>query len=83
MVDYQIVCSTAGHDKGLYLVVIGENEKGLLVCDGKYRAINKPKQKNKNHVKNTGLFVEKEQIKTNKSLRKAIFEKMKMYREEI
>ena len=42
----QIVCSTSGHDKGCLMVVVGEQNKGLLVCDGKHRRIEKPKCKN-------------------------------------
>lgn len=78
----KIVCSVAGHDKGLYSVVVGENEKGLLIVDGKHRKISSPKLKNANHIKETGFCISTEQTKTNKALRKAIFAVMKAYKEE-
>ena len=45
-----LVQSTQGHDKGqLYLVVNLEKDK-VLVCDGKFKLLKKPKQKNKHHL---------------------------------
>lgn len=78
----KIVCSLAGHDKGLYSVVVGENERGLLISDGKYHKLSSPKLKNANHLKETGFCILMEQTKTNKALRKAIFAVMKAYKEE-
>lgn len=45
-----VVSSKAGHDKGLYFVVVDENEKGLLIADGKRRKVQKPKLKKPCHL---------------------------------
>ena len=46
-----VVLSTQGHDKGQYYVVVGFQEGKVLVCDGKYKLLNKPKPKNPIHLK--------------------------------
>ena len=78
----QIVCSISGHDKGCLMVIVGEQNKGLLVCDGKHRLIEKPKCKNIKHLKFLNYKLDAEQYKTNKAIRKAIFEIFKGYKEE-
>ena len=42
----RVVVSLAGRDKGRLLAVTGVNEKGVLVCDGKERPVERPKLKN-------------------------------------
>lgn len=55
-----IVLSTAGRDKGNYYVVVGISNNRVLVADGKYKTIEKPKQKNIKHLqlvcKNSNLL---------------------------
>ena len=46
----QIVLSTQGHDKGQAFVVVGFERNKVLVVDGKYRLLNKPKPKNPVHL---------------------------------
>ena len=47
---YDIVCSTAGHDRGrLYMVVKTETDR-LYLCDGDLRRLQAPKCKNPKHV---------------------------------
>ena len=43
-----IVLSSAGHDKGKFFFVIGtDGDNYLLLADGKFRPIEKPKKKKK------------------------------------
>ncbi len=69
MVKGQVVCSVAGRDKGSFLVVVGNQGDYLLVCDGKARPLERPKLKNKKHVKITNCVIEQERITGNKTLR--------------
>ncbi len=46
-----LVVSTAGRDKGKYLIVISVQGKTAKVVDGKTRKIFAPKQKNIKHLK--------------------------------
>lgn len=46
-----IVCSTAGHDKGRLFLVVGVEEPFFLLADGKTRKLEKPKRKNRRHVR--------------------------------
>lgn len=68
----RIVCSGAGRDKGKFLAVVGVAEKGFLVCDGKERPLARPKLKNEKHLRFTNTTLEKEQLLTDKSLRRAL-----------
>ena len=78
----QVVCSVSGHDKGIFMVVVGQDNKVLLVCDGKHHRIEKPKRKNIKHLRFTSLKLDGQQYQTNKAIRKAIFENFKSYKEE-
>ena len=50
----QIVRSTAGRDKGLFLIVTGiVDESHVLVCDGRLRKISAPKKKKIMHLAKT------------------------------
>ncbi len=53
----QIVYSTQGRDKGDYYIVLTASSKYLLVADGKYKKINKPKKKNKTHLQQTPVII--------------------------
>ena len=44
------VISLCGHDKGLTYLVVGEEERCVLLADGKTRRLGKPKCKNKKHI---------------------------------
>ena len=52
-----VVLSVSGHDKGRLYVVIQAGEYPLL-CDGKRKLLEKPKKKNKRHLKETGERVD-------------------------
>lgn len=55
MKEGSIVKSLKGHDTGrIYLVVAALNDDFVLVCDGKYRKTDNPKQKRKKHLELIG-----------------------------
>ena len=45
-----LVQSLAGHDKGELLVILDVQGEFLLLADGKYRTVEKPKRKKIKHV---------------------------------
>lgn len=53
-----IVRSEAGHDRGELFCVVGteEQERLLLLCDGKARRLAKPKRKKPGHVTALALY---------------------------
>ncbi len=77
-----IVCSLAGHDKGIYYLVIEKSEKGIAVCDGKHHKLVSPKLKNEKHLVFTGHSVEMEKITSDKAVRRGIFAELSAYKEE-
>lgn len=47
----RLVRSTAGHDRGSFLVIVGvDDEEHVLLADGRLRTIEKPKRKKLRHV---------------------------------
>ena len=71
--------SLAGHDKGKLYVVLEAGERAVLLTDGKQRPIEKPKQKNRIHIRpdltESGVFEEGGKIhpaEQNAAIRKAI-----------
>ena len=68
----KIVLSNAGRDKGKYLAVINCIESYVWVADGKERKLENPKRKNIKHISVTADTLNQDQLKTNKSLKKAI-----------
>ena len=43
--------SNAGHDAGTAYLIVGQEGERLLLCDGKYKTLIKPKRKNRRHVR--------------------------------
>lgn len=74
-----IVRSLAGHDKGDFQVIIDFNDEYVKVCDGKYRPLERPKNKKLIHVKLTNTVINEDSLKTNRSIKAAIraFDKAK------
>ncbi len=68
----KIVYSIAGRDKGKYLAVINCDKNYVWVADGKERRLQNPKRKNIKHISLTADSLKQDQLKTNKSLKKAI-----------
>ncbi len=50
-----IVTSCQGRDKGCNYVVVGNDKNKILVVDGKYKLLAKPKAKNKLHLISTNV----------------------------
>ena len=50
--------SGAGHDEETVYLVVGQEEKFLLLCDGKYKTLAKPKKKSLKHVQVVDAVVE-------------------------
>lgn len=46
----RVVISLSGHDIGRFYLVLCDQEKSVLVSDGKEHRLNKPKLKNKKHI---------------------------------
>lgn len=64
-----VVTAKAGRDKGGYFVVTGILEKGrVLICDGKRRKVQHPKEKNIIHLQATNSVAPT--ISTNREIRK-------------
>ena len=45
-----LAISKAGHDTGEIYVIVGEDEKYVYLCDGRLKALEKPKKKSKKHI---------------------------------
>lgn len=69
----KIVRSLRGRDKGKLMVVIGTSDKGLLVCDGKERPLERPKTKNIKHLCFTQDRLNTAQYSSNRRLRRALY----------
>lgn len=67
-----VVISLKGRDRGLTMCVQNVTDKGVLVCDGKERRLNKPKLKNPKHIKVLESKLSEEQMLSDKSVRKAL-----------
>ena len=69
----RVVISSAGHDKGRFMLVVGADGDRILVADGKERKLEHPKKKNIRHVRATESTIESEGL-TDKRLRKTLNE---------
>ena len=67
-----VVKSLAGRDKGRLLAVMQSENGSVLVCDGKERPIDRPKSKNIRHIECIGLSVTENDMRSNRSLKKAL-----------
>lgn len=67
----RVVISSAGHDKGRLMLVVGADGDRLLVADGKERKLEHPKHKNLKHVRGTLNSIELEGL-TDKKLRQTL-----------
>ena len=70
-VSGMVVISSAGHDGGTWFAVTGADERYVYIADGKERKLDKPKRKNKKHIRKTGLTVDITDM-TDKGLRRAL-----------
>ena len=67
-----VVISTAGRDAGYLMCVVGQRDEFPLVCNGKERPVERPKAKNPKHIRSTGRVLDRQEYKSNKSLKKAL-----------
>nr|MBQ4319742.1 KOW domain-containing RNA-binding protein [Clostridia bacterium] len=68
----RVAYSKAGRDKGKLLAVVDETPQGMLLCDGKERPIERPKLKNPKHLAITNYELERSDLNSNRSLRRAL-----------
>ncbi len=68
-----VVISRAGHDCGRAMLVVRNDGEFLFVADGKERKLEKPKKKNKKHVRATSRVIELAGL-TDRSLRRTLRE---------
>ena len=66
-----VVISSAGHDEGRLMVVVGADGGFVFVADGKERKLESPKKKNIKHVRKTLNVIELEEL-TDKKLRQTL-----------
>lgn len=78
--------SLAGHDKDEIYVVIGEKDNHVMLSDGRLKKVDKPKIKNKKHIRiiksdcSVSLL---DKINNNdKALNEAIKRAIKLYKQE-
>ena len=50
--------SEAGHDRGAVYLVVGQTGDFLLLCDGRYKTLEKPKKKSRKHVQVVDALVD-------------------------
>ena len=68
-----VVISRAGHDCGRAMLVVRTDGEFLFVADGKERKLDKPKKKNKKHVRATSRVIKPAGL-TDRSLRRTLRE---------
>ena len=71
----EIVRSLAGHDRGAVFCILGFEGESLLLADGRERAVDRPKRKNRRHVALLGPFehpVERGETVLDSELRRAL-----------
>lgn len=68
----RIVCSKAGKDKGNFSVIVKTENGRIFISDGKKHKLSSPKSKNPKHLAFTETTLNNEELKTDKSLRKAL-----------
>ena len=67
-----VVRSKAGHDSDGMFAVVSFDEKYVYICDGKERPIEKPKRKNRKHISVLNIYLNEEDLQTNRKLKKAL-----------
>ena len=65
-----VVMSRAGHDKGEFFVVVGDEGSFVYLCNGKERKLQSPKKKNKRHIALTTLTLSETEMQTDCRLRR-------------
>ena len=68
----RVVCSTAGRNKGCFMVITKTDENRFLVADGKRYKLSSPKSKNVKHLAFTDKTLSKTEYLTDKQLRRTL-----------
>ena len=63
-----VVCVSAGKEQNQFFVIVRQEDSFVWIADGKHRTLEKPKRKNKKHVRATSTIWNLHDM-TNKSLR--------------
>ncbi len=69
-----VVCATAGKEKDGFYVVTGLDAGYVYLADGKHRTLEKPKRKNRKHIRLTGDVWDLSSL-TNRGLRRKLQER--------
>lgn len=72
-IEFVLVKSTAGHDKGSWYAAVRQDETGVYIADGRRRKLAAPKRKNPKHLEITRKRITLGGL-TDKQLRKALWE---------
>ncbi len=67
-----VVYSLAGHDKGSFQVVMEFGDDYAMVCDGKYRPLERLKKKNLVHIKLTNKVLSDTELGSNRAIKSAL-----------
>lgn len=67
----RVVISSAGHDSGRPMLVVGAGDGCVFVADGRERRLAAPKKKNSKHVRATRKVIDTEGL-TDKKLRQTL-----------
>ena len=73
LAEGSVVKSIAGHDRGIYSVVVGFEKGFPVIADGKLRKIEKPKRKNPKHLIVTTRIVLLSEKHSNRALREELW----------
>lgn len=68
----RVVISLAGKDKGRLMAVLSFTDREVLLTDGKFRPLERPKSKNIRHVALTERILDSGEMATNRRLRSAL-----------
>lgn len=69
-----IVISKSGRDKRHFFVVMKADDECVYIADGKLRKIENLKKKNIKHLQHTNIFINLDEVTSNKQLHKKILE---------
>lgn len=67
-----VVRSSAGRDKGTFLIIMDCDRSYAYVCDGKKRPLDRLKKKKIKHLCVTNTKVQEAELSTNRLIRKAL-----------
>ena len=67
-----VVKAVSGRDKDGFFVVLSSNSGYAVICDGKRRSLEKPKQKNIKHLLATQTVLQENSMETNREIRRAL-----------